>query len=189
VKLFGPKKTKTTRGPSYYDRENIVHTLRDLNSIYLPKGKLKHNTDKVIMYNDLSLSDITIKKLKNVIGPEDYKLEKVQDLKDYQILFYRHSSEKFNYLMQFHFCENNFLFVNNMIRSSYVLSDEDKQYIMTRFKEKYYPDIEFDFKNGFDLQIIDKTGNFFYTIDSVNFSITYINNSSKFKELITKYNS
>lgn len=161
----------------------------DLNTIYLPKGKITHITENVIMYNDLPLSEITDKKLIKVIGNEDYKLDKIPGLDNYKILFYRHSTGKFNYLMQFHFCENKFLFVNNMIRSTYVLTLADKQNIMNRFKEKYYSDVEFDFTKGFDIKITDKLENFCYTNDDVNFSITYINNSSKFKELIDKYNS
>jgi hypothetical protein len=189
MKLFGPKKTINSRGPSYYDRENLVHTLHDLQIIYFPKGKTIHTTDELIMFNDLKLSEINNKKLNSLFGVPDYVILGPELITNYRVLFYRHSIGKFNYLMQFHFCNNNFLFVNNMVRSSYVLSSEDKRNIMLRFKEKYYTDLDFDYSKGFDLQIIDQNKNFFYTTDDVNFSITYINNSQYFKEIIDNYNT
>ena len=57
---------------------------------------------------------------------------------------------------------------------------------MNRIQEKYYPDIDFDFSNGFELQINDAKNNFLYTTDSVNFSITYINNTNSFKDILNK---
>ncbi|PLX01751.1 MAG: hypothetical protein C0595_13540 [Marinilabiliales bacterium] len=189
MKFFGPKKTISSRGPSYYDRENLVHTMKDLISIYFPKGKTVQNTDETIMFNDLKLSEINEKKLSGVFGVADYVISGPENINDYRVYFYRHSIGKFNYLMQFHFCKKNFLFVNNMVRSSYVLSSEEKKIILLRFKEKYYADLDFDHSKGFDLQIVDQNNNFFYTIDDVNFSISYINNSNYFKEIIDNFKS
>ncbi len=189
MKIFGPKKTTPSRGPSYFDRENLVHTLQDLKNIYFPKGKIEYNTDETIIFNNMQLKEITMKKLNRIIGVPDYIIPKLEYIDDYRIVFYRHSIGKFNYLMQFHFCKNDFLFVNNMIRSTYVLTYEDKKNILVRLKDKYFADVEFDYSKGFDLQITDQDNNFFYTMDDVNFSITYINNSNKFVEIIDKIKS
>jgi len=186
MKLFGPKKAKSSHGDSYYKRENIVHTLGDLKNIYTPKGKIQHITEELIMYNNMALSEISEKVLHNAIGEAHYIIKSLENMNNYKILFYRHSVEDFNYLMQFHFCENTFLFVNNMVRSSYVLGNKEKKSIMNRIQEKYYPDIDFDFSNGFELQINDAKNNFLYTTDSVNFSITYINNTNSFKDILNK---
>lgn len=186
MKLFGSKKNKSSRGASYYKRENIVHTLEDLKQIYTPKNKVVHKTEEVIMYNNMILSEISEKVLRNAIGEAHYIIKNLDNINNYKILFYRHSVDDFNYLMQFHFCENTFLFVNNMVRSSYVLGNREKKSIMNRIQEKYYPDIDFDFTNGFELQINDAKGNFLYTTDSVNFSITYINNSPVLKDILNK---
>lgn len=189
MKLFGPKKTTSSRGPSYYNRENLVHTMQDLKNIYFPKGKTSYNTEEIIMFNNMKLSEITAKKLNSILGVPDYIIPELEYIDDYRIVFYRHSIGRFNYLMQFHFCKNDFLFVNNMVRSTYVLSYEDKKNILIRLKDKYYADVEFDYSKGFDLQITDQDNNFFYTMDDVNFSISYINNSKKFVEIIDRIKS
>ncbi|PLX01752.1 MAG: hypothetical protein C0595_13545 [Marinilabiliales bacterium] len=138
------------------------------------------------MFNNMVLSEISEKVLKNSIGEPHYIINKLDNIDNYKILFYRHSIEDFNYLQQFHFFENTFLFVNNMVRSSFILGNREKKSIMNRIQEKYYPDIDFDFSNGFELQIKDAEDNFLYTTDSVNFSITYINNSNTFKDILNK---
>lgn len=186
MKLFSPKQNKTSHGTSYYIRENVVHTYGDLRNIYTPKGKILHNTSEVIVFNNISLSQITEKLLTDTFGEAHHVIDELNDIDNYKIIFYRHSAGPYNYLMQFHFYENNFLFVNNIIRLSYVLGNSDKKSIMNRLQEKYYPDFEFDFTKGFELQIKDVNNNFLYTTDSVNFSITYINNTQVLKEMLKK---
>ncbi len=182
--LFGQKKTKSTRATSYFDRENLVHTLKDLGDIYSPATKQEFQTNELIRFNNFALADINKKALIGAIGDPVKIIDNLEQISNYEIYFYKHSVDKFNFLMQFHFCMEDFLFVNNLVKSSYILVPEDKRNILKRIQNKYFPDIALDFDKGLNIKITDKTGNFLFSKDEVNFSISYIYNSSALKGLI-----
>jgi hypothetical protein len=183
--LFGPKKSKSTRATSYYDRENLIHTLKDLGDVYTPEPKQQFDTNELIRFNNFALADINKKALIQAIGNPDKTIDDLEQINDYEIFFYRHSVDKFNFLMQFHFCKDDFLFVNNLVKSSYILQAEDKRNILKRIQNKYFPDVALDFAKGLNIKITDKTGNFMFSKDAVNFSITYINNTPVIKKLVS----
>jgi len=186
VKLFGPKKNISSRGLSYYERENLVHTLQDLKSVCSPRGKNIYTTDKTIMFNNLVLSEITEQILISVFGEVEYTLSTFEDIDNYNTIFYRHIVGGINYLMQFHFYEDTLLFVNNKISKSFVFNSADRKTIVKKIQEKYIPNIDINFSNGFDLQISGANNNLLYINDSVDFSIIYINNSQVLKDLLRK---
>ncbi len=130
------------------------------------------------------MADINKKALIGAIGDPVKIIDNLEQISNYEIYFYKHSVDKFNFLMQFHFCMEDFLFVNNLVKSSYILVPEDKRNILKRIQNKYFPDIALDFDKGLNIKITDKTGNFLFSKDEVNFSISYIYNSSALKGLI-----
>lgn len=179
-----PKKGKSSRGQSYYDRENMVHTLSDLASINNPKSEQVYSTNEIIKYNNLALNEIDEKGLMKVFDKPSHIISGLEDLKNYKVLFYRHSIEKFVFLMQFHCYQDNFLFVSNMVISSGILSISEKELFLNRIINKYFPELKLDFQQGFDIKITDKFKNFIKVVDGVNFRINYVNNSSVNQQIL-----
>lgn len=182
--LFGPKKNTAKRSVSYYDRENLVHTISDIIKIYNPENVQVYKSNNIVKYNSVDLRSLNSRELSSTFGDANLIIKKIPTLPDYEVHFYYHEGEKYNYLMQFHFCKNNFLFVNNMVRASYVLSTTEKKAFINRIVKKYFNDLNIDFDKGLDLKIIGKEQNFLYINDGVNFSVSYIYNSDKLKKIV-----
>ena len=176
--FFKRKKSKSSRGVSYYDRENIVHTIKDLGGIFNYKSISEYTTDKIIKFNGLALSNINKQNVLKVFNKPDCTINKLDNIDNYEILFYRHSLEKFTFLMQFHFYDDKFLFVSNMVNSSGIISKAEKQSFIQKIDDKYFLESNIDFDEGLEVKIIDKNDNFISVVDGVNFRVNYLNKSS-----------
>jgi len=180
--LFWQHGGKSSRGQSYYERENMVHTLDDLISIGDPVATQHYSTAETIKFNSLILNEVDEKSIIKMFGKPKHIIQN-EGLQNHKVLFYRHSAGEFIFLMQFHFLKNKFFLISNMISAQRSLSTSDKETFINRITNKYFPEMRLDFKSGFDIKISDKFKNFIKVVDGVNFRVNYINISS-FKQLL-----
>lgn len=178
------RKRNSSRGRSYYERENMVHTLNDLISICNPVSNQQYSTSGIIKYNGIALNEADEKRVLKLFGKPNHIIDDIENLNNYKVLFYRHTVDKFKFLMQFHYHKNSFFFVSNMVTSTGVLSQLDKMSFINRITNKYFPELKLDFQQGLDIQITDKVNNFIKVVDGVNFKVNYVNYSSVNKQII-----
>lgn len=181
LSFLRPKKGKSSRGQSYYDRENMVHTINDFDSIINPQINKQYITTNTVKYIGLALSEINERKVLEAFNNPTYISE---NLNDHKVLFFRHSIDTFIFLMQFHFYKKSFVFVSNMVTSSGLLSKSDKVTFINRITQKYFSDLKLDFQQGFNIKITDKVNNFIKIDDGVTFRINYVNNSSVNQQIV-----
>ena len=178
------KKSKTVRGFSYYDRENLVHNLKELISITDTKSTLQFTTAENIKYKDLSLNEIDEKWVLNTFDKPDFTIKDFEALNNYRVLFYRHLVGKFNFLLQFHFYKDNFFFVSNNVTTAGPLNRPDKELFINRLASKYALDLKLDSQQDFDIKITDKINNFITINDSVSFRVSYINYATTSQQIL-----
>jgi len=184
LSIFKKKDVKNTRGLSYYDRVSLVHNLNDLISVTNPESAQQHTTSKIIKYNGVALSEITEEKVMDMFDKPDFVIDEVETQKDYKVMFYRHTVDKFNFLLQFHFYKSHFFFVSNTISTAGPLSNADTEKLIHRLATKYGLDLKRDARKNYDIKITDKSNNIIKIIDEVSFKMNYINNSATNQQLM-----
>jgi len=187
LSLFKFKKSKNTRRYAYYNRETLVKSWIDLETIFNSTAKQEYDTTNLIKHSGLALSEINEANLLKILEDPDFIMDELDDLENYKILFFRRTVDDFAFLLQFHFLKGNFVFVSNKISSKGVLSKSERADLIKNISEKYFDkELELDLKQEFDIKISDETTNFFKVVDEVDFRINYVNNSSKNQQLINK---
>ncbi|MCF6343016.1 MAG: hypothetical protein L3J31_09455 [Bacteroidales bacterium] len=165
------------RGFSYYDRENLVHNLKEFVAITDTKPKLKFSTTETIKYKNRDLNEIDERWVLNTFDKPDFIIQEFEAINNYKVLFYRHIVGKFNFLLQFHFYKEYFIFVSNSVSTAGPLNRTDKKLFVNRLAEKYSLDMKIDSQQDFDIKITGKNNNFITINDSVSFRVTYINHA------------
>ncbi|RLD53496.1 MAG: hypothetical protein DRJ01_19310 [Bacteroidetes bacterium] len=188
LSFFKKNKNKNLRGESYYDRENMIHNIGDLFSVFNPETTKYYTTNQNIKFNELKLSEIKEKDIIKMLKEPDFVIGEKDGLNGHKVLFYRHLVNNLIFLMQFHFLKGNFLFISNTTSSVTTISKEDKISFVNRIVKKYIPEINIDLKNGFEIKISDENNNFLNIIDGVNFKVNYINNSPYNQKLLKNPN-
>ncbi len=170
-------KNKNVRGESYYDRENMVHNHGDLVSVFNPVLKRQYNSNEIIKFSGLALSEIDEENIKSVLKEPDFVIGAANSSLGHRVMFYRHLVDKYIFLMQFHFLKGSFLFVSNSTSSASVITKEEKLSFTKRITDKYLRGIDLDLNHGFDMKITDSTNNFLNITDGVNYKVNYVNTS------------
>lgn len=185
--FFKFKQSKNTRRYQYYNRENLVKSWIDLETIFNSTAKQEYDTSTIIKHSGIALSEISEASLLKVLEDPDFIMDDLDDLEKYKILFYRRTVDDFAFLLQFHFLKGNFVFVSNKISAKGVLSKSERADLIKNIGEKYFTEeLELDLKKVFDIKISDETTNYFKIVDEVDFRINYVNNSSKNQQMINK---
>ena len=186
LSFFKSDKRKTTRGLSYYDRENIVHNIKDLENVLDPVGKKEYTRQETIKYSGMALEDITENKIINLFAEADFIIEDFESMQNYKVLFYRHPVGKYTFVMQFHFYRGSFFFLTNMVSVAGVLTSLDKKTIIEKITKKNFPGLDLDLSKSNEIKVSDANNCFISVEDGVHFRVSYVNNSLKNQELLNK---
>lgn len=176
----------TSKGSTYYERENTIGNLDDLKKVLEGAPKIPSSkTDVEITFNNIPLNEITLAGLKKKFGAPAY-VHKNELIDGHAVLFYRESVNYYKFLIQYHFINNKFFFASNKISSMGVLNDDDINKILSRISNKYL-NKEFKDKQGRQMKVTDPNGSIIYTFDDVYFHLLYLVNNETTRNLIEKY--
>jgi len=186
LSFFKSSKKKTfKKGKSFYERENLIQTVKELTNVldHLDSSKTT-KTNSSILFQGFELDSIIEKNLEKDFGEESYCLETDSGISDHRIYFYRITSQHLRFLIQIHFIKDLFFFSATKVYSDALLSNSDKQKVLKQIISKYYPDAD---ANTFDFDIEDPAGNVLFTQDDVYYYIKYLANNSTSQNLKIQY--
>lgn len=179
------KKKIPKKGTSFYERENLIQTIKELNKVlYLLNSSKISKTNSSILFQNVELSAITEKKLTKDFGEESYCLEPNSGIHDHRIYFYRTTSQNLKLLIQLHFFEDKFFFAATKVYSDALLTNSDKQKVLNQIISTYHPDMD---NQSFDVDLIDPKGNILFAQDNVFYYMKYIANNSTSQKLKKQY--
>lgn len=179
------KKKIPKKGTSFYERENLIQTIKELNNCldHLDSTKtIKTNSN--ILFQGFELDAITEKNLEKNFGEEKYCLEPNSGITNHRVYFYRIPYNNLKFLIQIHFFKDKFFFAASKIYSDAILTNADKQKVLNQIISKYHPEMT---EQSFDLDIMDQNGNTLFTQDNVFYYMKYIVNNSTTKMLKKEY--
>lgn len=188
LSFFKNNKEKNLRGESYYDRENMVHNINDLLSIFYPDSNNNYTSAETIKFIGLELNEVNEKSIKKVLKEPNFIIDEKVGLNGHKVLFYRQTVNNLIFVMQFHFLKGIFLFVSNTTSSATQLTHSEKESFVKRITDKYIPETVIDFKNGCEMHISDNHNNFLTIVDGVNFRVDYIYNTPQNQQLLKNPN-
>ncbi len=186
LSFFKSSKKKThKKGQSFYDRENLIQTIDELNIVLGHLGSsttTKSNSN--LLFQNKELDTITKDNLKDYFGEESFLLEHTNLVANHNVYYYRITSEHLRFLIQIHFIDNKFFFAGTKVYSDSILSNNDKQKVIKRITNKYYPEAD---ENLIDFDIEDPKGNILFTHDNVYYYIKYLANNELSRELKNQF--
>lgn len=180
-----PPKKVHKKGQSFYDRENIIQTIDELNNVLGRLGSSdlsKSNTE--ILFQGKNLDSIVKKNLEDDFGVESFLLEPTSDIPTHEVHYYRITSEHLKFLTQLHFYEDQFFFAATKVYAETLMNEEDMQNVIDRIKAKYYPEAK---EGTVNFNIEDPKGNVLFTHDDMYYYIKYIPNNSINKRLKNQF--
>lgn len=177
----------SSKGSSYFERENIIQDTRDLkNILQILNEKIFSETKKDITFHGVPLLKTSPRELKNKFGAPMYIFNNSDNIESHKIFFYKDSVDFYKFLIQYHFIDNNFFFASNKVSSLTALSEEDKTKIVGRIKTKYFGEEAKEIK-GLKVKLRDQNGSIFYTVDDVYYYLNYLLDNQTTKKLIKLY--
>ncbi len=186
LSFLKPSKKKTPgKGKSFYDRENAIQTINELNNFldYLNSSKTTKISSN-ILFQGFELDSIVEKNLKKDFGEAAYCLEPDNGIHNHKIYYYRTSSQHLRFIIQIHFIESQFFFANIKAYSDSFLSIPDKQKVIEQIINKYFPDAD---NQTFEFALVDGKGNVLITHDHMYYNIRYLANNSLSQKLKKQY--
>jgi hypothetical protein len=179
------KKNTKQKGESYYDRENLIQNEFELCKVlrYLDSANAL-KTKSSILFLDNELGSVNKEYLFAEFGKESYILKPNSGISGHEIYFYHISSNGLRFLVQLHFIDDLFFFAANKVYSDMLLSDSDKEKIISRIKIKYFGEVNIEQD---EMVIVDNDGNVLYTRDNVYYFIRYLANNNTSQRLKKQY--
>jgi len=188
LSFFKSKKNKAPKkGRTFYERENLIQTIEELKDCldHIGSEKLtKSNAN--FLFQGKELDAITEKNLENDFGEESFLLHPDNNVTGHKVYYYRITSGHLRFLIQMHFIDDGFFFASTKVYSDSLLSTNDKQRVIKRIIDKYYPAAN---ENTFHFNIEDPNGNILFTKDDVYYYINYLANNSVTKNIKKQYSS
>ncbi|NQU31980.1 MAG: hypothetical protein HQ521_02000 [Bacteroidetes bacterium] len=179
------KKKSPKKGQSLYHRENLIQTIDELNYVLSHLDSPKNTKSKLnLLFQNKELESIQVKNLVGDFGEESFLLEPDSGIQGHKVYFYRISSEHLKFLIQIQFVEDQFFFAATKVYSESLLSDKDKQNVIKRIIDKYYPDADV---NTINFSIEDPKGNILFTHEDIYYYLKYIANNEVSKKLKMQY--
>ena len=179
--------TVSNKNSAYFNRENAIETLHDLNKILKGAPEIKGmKTDKELTFNNISLLEITPSMLWNTFDNPAHVMDRSDYIPGHKVVFYKENVLHYKFLIQYHFINEKFFFASNKISSISMLSDSDKMKIINRIAMKYFNNE--DTKSlASVMKAIDPNGSVIYTVDDVYFHMHYIPANDTREMLMAKY--
>jgi len=186
LSFFKSSKNKIPKkGKSFYDRENLIQTTKELSNVLNCLSSTKTSkTNSNILFQNIELNAISEKNLEKDFGEKSYCLEPNSGIPDHRIYYFRVTSKHLKILIQIHFVAEQFFFAASKVYSDALLTTSDKQNVRNQIISKYHPDID---DSSFDIDIVDPMGNILFTQDNVFFYMKYIANNSTSQHLKKQY--
>ena len=133
----------SNKNSAYYNRENTIETLQDLNKILKGAPEIKGiKTDKEITFNNISVLDITPTILRNTFDNPTHVIDRSDYIPGHKVVFYKENVLHYKFLIQYHFINEKFFFASNKISSITMLSNNDKMKILNRIAKKYLKELQ-----------------------------------------------
>ncbi len=175
------KKKPHKKGHSFYDRENLIQTIEELNHVlsYLGSSDCT-KTNSEILFQGKQLDSINKKDLEKKFGEESFILEANNIFPNHEVYYYRITSEHLKFLIQLHFVKDQFFFAATKVYAETLMSKKDIQNVIGHIKNKYYPEATEDTMN---FSIEDPKGNVLFTRDDIYYYIKYLPNNITNQEL------
>ncbi len=186
LSFFKSSKKKTPKkGKTFYERENLIQTVKELNNCldHLDSSKATQ-TSSDIQFQGFELDAIHEKNLEKDFGEESYCLVPNSGITNHLIYYYRITSQHLRFLIQIHFIDDQFFFAATKVYSDALLSAADKQRVLKQIITKYYPDAD---EHTIEFDIEDPNGNILFTQDDVYYYIKYLANNNTSQNLKKKY--
>ena len=186
LSFFKSSKNKVPKkGQSFYDRENLIQTIDELNSVLSHLNSSKTTKSKVnLLFQNKELDTITEDKLEDEFGKESFLLEPINSIPQHKIYYYRITSEHLRFLIQIHFIDGLFFFAGTKVYSENLLLSNDKQNVIKRISDKYCPDAD---ENTINFNIEDPNGNILFTHDDMYYNLKYLANNEVSRKLKKQY--
>ena len=186
LSFFKSSKKKTPKkGKTFYERENFIYTINDLNNCIKHLSSSKNTkTNSNILFQGYELDSIHEKDLEKNFGEESFFLEPDNDIPEHKIYYYRITSQHLRFLIQLHFIDDQFFFAATKVYSDALLSAADKQRVLKQIITKYYPNANED---TIEFDIEDPKGNVLFTQDDVYYYIKYLANNATSQNLKKQY--
>ena len=186
LSFFKSSKTKIPKkGKSFYDRENLIQTVKELCNVIdrVDNSKIT-KTNSNILFQNIELDAITEKNLRKDFGQEAYCLEPDSGISNHRVYYYRLAFKDLRLLLQLHFFEDQFFFAATKVYSDALLTNADKQKVLNQIISTYHPNID---NHSFDLDIMDPAGNILFTQDNVFYYMKYLANNTTCQKLKKQY--
>lgn len=186
LSFFKSSKKKTPKkGKTFYERENFIQTINDLNNCVRHLNSTKTTkSNSNILFQGFELDSIHEKDLEKNFGEESFFLEPDNDILGHKIYYYRITSQHLRFLIQIHFIDDQFFFAATKVYSDALLSPADKQRVLKQIITKYYPNAD---EHTIEFDIEDPNGNILFTQDDVYYYIKYLANNATSQNLKKKY--
>jgi len=179
------KKKNPKKGLTFYNRENILQTIDELNNLL---KKAVENTDakseELITFHGKQLKNITLESITEDFGQEEIILTPENDIEGNTVYYFRLTSEHLKFLIQIHFIDDKFLLAATKVYGDVPLTDSDKQKINKRIIDKYFPGSK---DNNLINSFKDSEGNVLISRDDVFYYLIYLANNDLTIKLREKY--
>ncbi len=179
------KKKNTQKGKAFYERENLVQTIEELNEILsMLDSDDNINGKDPLLFQGKEFNTINKNILEEYFGEESFILNPDNNISEHEVYYYRITSEHLKFLIQIHFIDNQFFLAGTKVYSDSLLSNNDKQRVIKNITNKYYPEAD---SNLTEFNIVDPEGNILWTKDDIFYHINYLYNNSTCQQLKKQY--
>lgn len=178
------KKKPQQKGRAFYERENLIQTIDELNDILaISDNENLDVTNNKILFHGKELDEIKLADLEDLLGETSFVFNPDNSIEGHEVYYFRLKSEHLKFLIQVHFIDDEFFLAGTKIYSDTLLSKNDKQRVVQQIVDKYGQKgngiTEFMFKGS--------EGNILWTNDDVFFHINYLKCEGMCEKLKKKY--